>query len=106
RWARELEAAVLTTGSLRRAAGGLVTALPGYAEGSWWVQDAAAAIPARLFGDVSGKNVADLCAAPGGKAAQLAAMGAHVAALDRSAPRLKRLSENLRRVQLDKNVTV
>jgi 16S rRNA (cytosine967-C5)-methyltransferase len=105
-WAQALQATVLPTGSLRRATGGQITALPGYAEGAWWIQDAAAAIPARLFGDLAGKTVIDLCAAPGGKTAQLASMGAHVIALDRSAPRLKRLEENLQRVQLEKNVTV
>jgi 16S rRNA (cytosine967-C5)-methyltransferase len=74
--------------------------LPGFSEGQWWVQDAAAALPVRLFGDVAGKNVADLCAAPGGKAAQLAAAGAHVTAVDRSPARLARLEENLKRLSL------
>ncbi|HTK85181.1 MAG TPA: RsmB/NOP family class I SAM-dependent RNA methyltransferase [Patescibacteria group bacterium] len=103
-WAQALEATVLPTGSLRRG-GGLVTELPGYADGEWWVQDAAAAIPARLFGDVSGKTIIDLCAAPGGKTAQLAALGAQVTALDRSAPRLRRLAQNLERLHLAKSVT-
>ena len=68
-----------------------MTALPGFAEGAWWVQDAAAALPARLFGDVRGRRVADLCAAPGGKTAQLAAAGAHVTAVDRAPSRMTRL---------------
>lgn len=85
-WAEKLEATVLPTGTLRRAAGGNVIDLPGFAEGAWWVQDAAAALPARLLGDVAGLNVIDLCAAPGGKTAQLAAAGAKVTAVDRSAP--------------------
>ena len=74
--------------------------LPGYGEGAWWVQDAAAALPARLFGDLTGKRVADLCAAPGGKTAQLALAGGEVTALDMSANRLKRLGENLARLWL------
>ena len=85
---------------MRRPAGGAVTALPGYAEGAWWVQDAAAALPARLFGDVAGRNVVDLCAAPGGKSAQLASAGAQVIAIDRSARRLDRLVANFRRLVL------
>ncbi|MBL8836152.1 MAG: methyltransferase domain-containing protein [Alphaproteobacteria bacterium] len=98
-WAARLEATVLPTGSLRRMPAA-VAALPGFAEGAWWVQDAAAAVPATLFGDVAGKHVVDLCAAPGGKTAQLAARGAHVTAVDRSAPRLDRLRENLARLGL------
>ena len=80
RWREALEARLLPTGTLRRAAGGAITTLPGYAEGAWWVQDAAAAIPVRLFGDLRGKRVIDLCAAPGGKTAQLASGGANVTA--------------------------
>ena len=99
-WAARLDAEILPTGSLRRAAGGDVTALPGFDEGAWWVQDAAAALPVRLLGDVAGKRVADLCAAPGGKTAQLAAAGAKVIAVDRSAPRLARLEANLARLDL------
>ena len=83
------------TGSVRLAAHGPISALPGYAEGDWWVQDAAAALPARLFGDLRGRSVADLCAAPGGKTAQLAATGASVTAVERDATRLTRLRENL-----------
>jgi 16S rRNA (cytosine967-C5)-methyltransferase len=80
--------------------GGAITALPGYAEGAWWVQDAAAAIPARLFGDIAGKRFIDLCAAPGGKTAQLATAGAIVTAVDRSQRRLDRLISNLHRLDL------
>jgi 16S rRNA (cytosine967-C5)-methyltransferase len=79
---------------------GPVAALPGYQEGAWWVQDAAAALPARLLGDVRGRMVADLCAAPGGKTAQLAAMGARVLAVDRAQARLDRLASNLARLKL------
>jgi 16S rRNA (cytosine967-C5)-methyltransferase len=103
-WAEKLEAEILPTGSLRRAAGGAVAALPGFAEGAWWVQDAAAALPARLLGEVAGKAVADLCAAPGGKALQLAVAGARVTAVDRSAKRLKRLVANLSRLGLSAEV--
>ncbi|MCH7928988.1 MAG: MFS transporter [Proteobacteria bacterium] len=99
-WARRLDARVLPTGTLRRALGGAVADLDGYAEGGWWVQDAAASLPARLLGDVAGETVIELCAAPGGKTAQLAAAGAHVVAVDRSAGRLDRLRQNLARLGL------
>jgi 16S rRNA (cytosine967-C5)-methyltransferase len=99
-WAERLEAEILPTGSLRRTAGGAVSRLSGFDEGGWWVQDAAAALPARLLGDVRGRRVVDLCAAPGGKALQLAAAGGVVTAVDRSAPRLTRLSDNLARLGL------
>ena len=91
---------LLPTGTLRRAAGGALATLPGYAEGAWWVQDAAAALPARLFGDIAGREVIDLCAAPGGKTAQLATAGARVTAVDRSTRRLDRLVANLQRLDL------
>jgi 16S rRNA (cytosine967-C5)-methyltransferase len=100
-WAARLQGAVLPTGTVRvQAGGGAVTELPGYEEGAWWVQDAAASLPVRLFGDVTDTTVIDLCAAPGGKTAQLAAAGAHVVAVDRSAARLKRLQDNLARLSL------
>jgi 16S rRNA (cytosine967-C5)-methyltransferase len=99
-WAAALEAWVLPSGSLRRFGGGVVADLPGYAEGAWWVQDAAAALPAYLFGDVAGRRIVDLCAAPGGKTAQLARDGAEVVAVDRSTARLKRLAANLARLGL------
>ncbi|MBU0725742.1 MAG: methyltransferase domain-containing protein [Alphaproteobacteria bacterium] len=97
-WAQILEATLLPTGAIRRGFGGHIGELPGYDEGAWWVQDAAAALPARLLGDVAGKSVIDLCAAPGGKTAQLAAAGAKVTAVDRSARRLERLSQNMERL--------
>src|SRR5262249_54992079 len=99
-WRGRLEGKLLPTGTIRRTAGGMVSELPGFAEGAWWVQDAAATLPARLLGDVAGKRVADLCAAPGGKTLQLAAAGARVTAVDISARRMKRLSENLARAGL------
>jgi 16S rRNA (cytosine967-C5)-methyltransferase len=99
-WCETLGATPLPTGTLRRAGGGTVSTLPGYAEGAWWVQDAAAALPARLFGDVAGLQVVDLCAAPGGKTAQLADAGAFVTAIDRSSRRLERLVSNLKRLSL------
>lgn len=99
-WAKRLEAEHLPTGTLRRAAGGRIEDLHGYAEGAWWIQDAGSALPAKLLGDVHGKTVIDLCAAPGGKTAQLAAGGANVVAVDHAAERLARLRENLRRLNL------
>jgi 16S rRNA (cytosine967-C5)-methyltransferase len=99
-WCESLAATPLPTGTLRRAGGGAVSTLPGYAEGAWWVQDAAAALPARLFGNVAGLQVVDLCAAPGGKTAQLADAGAFVTAIDRSSRRLDRLIANLKRLSL------
>ncbi len=99
-WAHRLGGVVLPAGSVRLSGGGRIEDLPGYAEGAWWVQDAAAALPVLLLGDVSGKDVADLCAAPGGKTAQLAARGASVWAVENSKPRLTRLAANLERVRL------
>ena len=103
-WAGRLGGKLLPTGTVRMLAHGPVSALPGYAEGAWWVQDAAASLPARLLGDVKGLRIADLCAAPGGKTAQLAARGARVTAVDRSPARLARLKENLARLKLDAEV--
>lgn len=100
-WVNPLEAELLPTGSLRRPKAGRVTELPGYEEGAWWVQDAAAALPVKLFGSCENKRVLDMCAAPGGKTAQLAAAGAHVTALDRSPSRLLRMEHNLHRLGLD-----
>ncbi len=99
-WAEKLGAQVLPTGSLRIPEPGRVEELAGYDEGAWWVQDAAAALPARLLGDVKGLKVADLCAAPGGKTAQLAAAGGDVLALDISSARLNRVTRNLKRLKL------
>lgn len=120
-WAERLGGFVLptgnaigeTSGSVRLAAGVAVPDLAGYAAGAWWVQDAASALPARLLcnalrrtpGGIAGKTVVDLCAAPGGKTAQLAAAGAadgiKVIAIERSRKRLRRLEENLERLRLD-----
>jgi 16S rRNA (cytosine967-C5)-methyltransferase len=99
-WCEKLQATKLPTGSLRRPSGGSITALPGYAEGAWWIQDAAASLPVRLFNGIAGCEVVDLCAAPGGKTAQLATAGARVTAIDRSTRRLDRLVANLNRLDL------
>ncbi|MFN4157640.1 MAG: RsmB/NOP family class I SAM-dependent RNA methyltransferase [Gemmobacter sp.] len=93
-------AEALPTGSLRLHGAGQVSALPGYAEGAFWVQDAGAALAARLLAPQPGETVLDLCAAPGGKTMQLAAMGADVTAVDISGPRLQRLRDNLARTGL------
>ena len=98
--ARDLGGTLLPTGTVRLPEGAQVTALPGYQEGAFWVQDAAAALPARVLGAQPGERVLDLCAAPGGKTLQLAAQGAEVTALDLSAPRLERLRDNLARTGL------
>jgi 16S rRNA (cytosine967-C5)-methyltransferase len=90
----------LPTGSWRYPAGTRVTELPGFDGGNFWVQDAAAALPARLLGATPGMHVADLCAAPGGKTAQLAAAGATVTAVERDAARMARLRENMARLRL------
>ncbi len=101
KWADDLEGELLPTGSIRRATDSAnIVSLPGFDDGVWWVQDAAAAVPAKMFGDINGKRALDLCAAPGGKTAQLLAGGAKVTALDMSANRLKRLNENLTRLGL------
>lgn len=93
-------AVVLPTGTVRLANPGQVTALPGYDSGAWWVQDAAAALPARILNVSAGMRVLDMCAAPGGKTLQLAAQGAEVVALDISASRMERVRENLSRTGL------
>jgi 16S rRNA (cytosine967-C5)-methyltransferase len=103
-WASRLGGKLLPTGTVRVAGAGRVEELAGYDAGAWWVQDAAAALPARLLGDLAGRAVVDLCAAPGGKTAQLAAAGATVTAVDRSAPRLRTLNANLRRLRLSAEV--
>jgi 16S rRNA (cytosine967-C5)-methyltransferase len=97
---------VLPTGSVRLMEAGQVTQLPGYDAGDWWVQDAAAALPVRLLGDVNGLTVLDLCAAPGGKTMQLAALGATVTAVDASASRMTRVGQNMTRVGLMADVQV
>ncbi|MCB1783534.1 MAG: 16S rRNA (cytosine(967)-C(5))-methyltransferase RsmB [Alphaproteobacteria bacterium] len=106
-WLETLQAEQLPTGSLRlKNNTGHVANLPGFADGAWWVQDAAAALPAKLFGNIKGQEIIDMCAAPGGKTMQLAALGANVIALDRSPKRLQKLKENLTRTGLENNVTV
>lgn len=104
-WADKFGGVVLGNGSVR--VGRLpapVAELPGYADGAWWVQDMAASLPATMLGDVKGKRVLDLCAAPGGKTAQLAAAGAEVTAVDLSASRLKRLGANFKRLKLEAEI--
>lgn len=100
-WAERLGATLLPGGSLRLPPGaGEIQRLPGFEEGAWWVQDAAAALPARLLAAQDGEAVADICAAPGGKTLQLAAAGAQVTAVDLSPQRLERVQENLVRTRL------
>jgi len=98
-WAKRLKGTILPSGTIRLPLGGRVEALDGYDNGSWWVQDQSAALPVSLLGDVKGKTVLDLCAAPGGKTMQLAALGASVIAVDKSERRLKRLEQNLERTR-------
>ncbi|PZQ85709.1 MAG: 16S rRNA (cytosine(967)-C(5))-methyltransferase [Ancylobacter novellus] len=103
-WAEKLGGHLLPTGSIRLVEAGNVPALAGFEDGAWWVQDAAAALPALLLHAAPGQHIADLCAAPGGKTAQLAASGARVTAVDRSGQRLRRLTQNLARLKLEAEV--
>ncbi len=105
-WATRLHGETLPTGTVRTLLQGSVTMLPGFAEGQWWVQDAAAALPIRLLGDVAGKTIVDLCAAPGGKTAQLVQAGARVIAVDRSPGRMARLRDNFARLGLEAETVV
>jgi 16S rRNA (cytosine967-C5)-methyltransferase len=105
-WAARLSGERLYGNTVRRPAGGAIEDLPGYAEGAWWIQDAAAALPARLLGDLRGRSTIELCAAPGGKTAQLAAAGAAVTAVELSDRRADRLRRNLERLQLKARVEV
>lgn len=105
-WATSLDARVLPTGTLRRTSGGAPSQLPGFTEGAWWVQDAAATLPVKLLGDLAGGVVIDLCAAPGGKTAQIAACGARVIAVERSVQRARRLGLNLERLGLTAEIVV
>ena len=105
-WAERLQGIVLPTGSVRLDTHAPVTELEGYADGEWWVQDAAAALPARLLRPRPGMRVVDLCAAPGGKAAELAAAGADLTTVDRSAERLKLLAANFERLRLNCEIVV
>ena len=105
-WAQKLSAELLPNGSLRLIGPAKITALSGYTEGAWWVQDVAASLPVAVMGNVKGQKVIDLCAAPGGKTAQLAAGGAEVIALDISAERLDTLKQNMARLGFEKIRTV
>ena len=106
-WAEKLGGIVLPNGSVRLTSiVGPISSLPGFEDGEWWVQDAAASIPAQMFGDLSGKRVADLCAAPGGKTAQLVNAGGRVTALELSPNRAKRLAGNLARLNLEAEIVV
>lgn len=99
-WAKKLGGTLLANGSIRCEKAGLVQNLPAYDDGMWWVQDVAASLPAILLGATAGDPVLELCAAPGGKTAQLAAKGCQVTAVDQSARRLRRLKENMDRLNL------
>ncbi len=99
-WAVKLGGKLLPNGSVRVEKAGSVQNLPGYEDGQWWVQDVAASLPAMLLGAKKGDNVLELCAAPGGKTAQTAAKGCRVTAVDQSARRLRRLQENMDRLNL------
>jgi 16S rRNA (cytosine967-C5)-methyltransferase len=103
-WAEKLDGVLTATGSVRLASPAPIDTLASFSDGDWWVQDAAAALPARVLEDVRGKRVLDLCAAPGGKTLQLAAAGARVTAVDKSEQRLKRLRENFARTKLEAEV--
>jgi len=103
-FAADIGGVVLPTGAVRKEGIGDITALPGFDAGGWWAQDAAAALPARLLDPKPGEAVADLCAAPGGKTLQLAAARARVFAVDSSARRLQRLSDNLARTGLEAQI--
>ena len=104
--AKIVDGTVLPTGSVRIQSAGQVSKLPGFVEGQWWVQDAAAALPVQLLGDVKDQRIVDLCAAPGGKTLQLAARNAHVTAVDLSETRMARVRENLKRTGLKAETVV
>jgi 16S rRNA (cytosine967-C5)-methyltransferase len=105
-WAKKLEGKVVGGRTIRRPSGGAIDQLSGYDQGAWWVQDLAASLPARLLGPLEGRHVVDLCAAPGGKTAQLASAGARVTSIESSEKRAERLRENLARLKLDAEVIV
>ncbi len=105
-WAQRLGGDILSTGSVRLQNHGAIEELDGFTQGEWWVQDAAAAIPAKLLGNIAGKTTLDLCAAPGGKTAQLAAMGARVTAVERSPGRITTLEENMARLNISTDVEI
>ncbi len=103
-WAERLDGKLINGVTIRREFDGDLTRLDGFAEGQWRVQDAAAALCATLFGDIAGKEVIDLCAAPGGKTAQLIAAGANVTAIDNGRKRIDRLRRNLTRLKMKANL--
>ena len=105
-WAEKLGGRLTPNGSIRVLTHASIETLPGYDDGAWFVQDAAAAMPARLLAATKGERIIDLCAAPGGKTMQLASAGASVIAIDRSAPRLERLKQNLARMRLEAQIIV
>ncbi len=105
-WAEKLGGVVLPEGSVRIAEASAITQMEGFADGHWWVQDVAASIPAQLLGDIKGKRVIDLCAAPGGKTAQLIAAGAKVTAVEISKNRMNVLKSNLARLQMEAECVV
>ncbi|MEM7619835.1 MAG: RsmB/NOP family class I SAM-dependent RNA methyltransferase [Pseudomonadota bacterium] len=102
--ATQLDGALLPTGQIRLKTGGRVEEIPSYDDGVWWVQDMAAYLPVILLGDVKDQEVADLCAAPGGKTAQLCALGAKVTAVEASKKRIKRLKQNMSRLRFHPNI--
>jgi 16S rRNA (cytosine967-C5)-methyltransferase len=105
-WAQKLAGEVLCAATIRvHQSGGQIVSWPGFDAGEWWVQDIAASLPINMLADVSGKTVLDVCAAPGGKTMQLASRGAKVTALDMSAKRMQRITENLERTALAQNVS-
>lgn len=104
RWTNELGGVSLAPGHVRLSHDVSITALPGYADGAWWVQDIAASLPARIAGTGNGRHAIDVCAAPGGKTMQLAAQGWLVTAMDKSTKRLERMAENLTRSGLSAQV--
>jgi 16S rRNA (cytosine967-C5)-methyltransferase len=104
KWAEAIGAKILPNGTLRKAQIGDITALPGFDEGAWWAQDAAAAIPAQLLNAQPGEHVVDLCAAPGGKTMQLCSTGARVTAIDISEKRLERVRQNLKRTGFEPRI--
>ena len=103
-WAKKLNGVLLANGTVRLSSANRITELVGFDEGQWWVQDLAASLPILLLGNIKNKKALDLCAAPGGKTAQLLAAGAKVMAVDADAVRMERLKENLKRLYLEDNL--
>ena len=104
-WAQKLNGVLFSNGTIRLAKSDKISEMEGFEQGQWWVQDLAASLPVLLLGNVKNKKVLDLCAAPGGKTAQLLAAGAKVTALDVDATRMEKLRENIKRLQLEENLT-